>query len=46
MRNIQHSTFNAEHSTAAGARSASALAVEGWLLNVFPFRNAFAAGEK
>jgi hypothetical protein len=46
MKNIQHSTFNVEHPTVVGARSASALNVECWLLNVSRFRNVFAAGNK
>jgi hypothetical protein len=46
MRNIQHSTFNAGPPTVAGARSALALNVECWLLNVSPFRNAFTAADQ
>jgi len=37
MKNIQHSTFNAEHSTMAEVRRRWASGVECWLLNVPQF---------
>jgi putative membrane protein insertion efficiency factor len=37
MKNIQHSTFNAEHSTMTEVRRRWALGVECWLLNVPQF---------
>jgi hypothetical protein len=46
MKNNQPSTFNVEPPTVVGARSISALNVEGWLLHVSRFRNAIAAGDK